>query len=59
MGAKIRVAELNRIPIMIILGEKEVNDKTLSVRRKFKGNLGSIDLKVFIESIKEEIQNRN
>ena len=46
MGAKIRDAEIDRIPIMIILGEKEVNDNTVSVRRKFKGNLGSIDLKV-------------
>ena len=59
MGAKIRTAELNRIPIMIILGEKEVSNNTISIRRKFKGDLGSMDLKVFIESINKEIQNRN
>ena len=58
MGAKIRTAELNRIPIMIILGEKEVSNNTISIRRKFKGDLGSMDLKVFIESINKEIQNR-
>ena len=58
MGAKIRTAELNRIPIMIILGEKEVNDKMISVRRKFQGNLGSMDLAIFIKSIKEEIKIR-
>ena len=34
MGAKIRNAELSKIPIMIIIGEKEVEAQTLSVRRK-------------------------
>ena len=58
MGAKIRRAELNRIPIMIILGEKEVNNKTISVRRKYQGDLGSLDLEKFIESIQDEINNR-
>ena len=58
MGAKIRRAELNRIPIMIILGEKEVNNKTISVRRKYQGNLGALDLEKFIESIQDEINNR-
>ena len=48
MGAKIRDAEIDRIPIMIIVGENEVNDSTISVRRKFKGNLGSISIDDFI-----------
>tara|TARA_B100000029_G_scaffold84686_1_gene75337 strand:- start:7786 stop:9747 length:1962 start_codon:yes stop_codon:yes gene_type:complete len=58
MGAKIRTAELNRIPIMIIIGEQEVNNKTISVRRKHKGNLGSLDLQTFIESMQIEIIDR-
>jgi len=58
MGAKIRTAELDRIPIMIILGEQEVNNKTISVRRKHKGNLGSLDLDQFIQSVKNEIDDR-
>ena len=58
MGAKIRTAELDRIPIMIILGEKEVNTNTISVRRKHQGNLGSLDLKTFINSIENEVNNR-
>jgi len=58
MGAKIRTAELNRIPIMIILGEQEVNNKTISVRRKHQGNLGSLDLGDFIDAIQDEINNR-
>ena len=58
MGAKIRTAELNRIPIMIILGEQEVNNKAISVRRKHQGNLGSLDLGDFIDAIQNEINNR-
>ena len=58
MGAKIRTAELDRIPIMIILGEQEVNNKTISVRRKYKGNLGSLSLDQFIQSVKNEIDAR-
>ena len=35
MGAKIRIAEIKKIPIMIIVGEQEVKNNTISVRRKF------------------------
>ena len=58
MGAKIRDAEINKIPIMIIVGEKEVNEKTISVRRKFSGNLGSLKLKDFIVTTSDEINSR-
>ena len=58
MGAKIRLAEINKIPIMVIIGEKEVSNKTVSVRRKFKGDLGSLKLKDFITNIKKEIDDR-
>ena len=59
MGAKIRTAEIDKIPIMIIIGENEVNDNVVSVRRKFKGDLGKLDLENFIENIKLEISSRN
>ena len=58
MGAKIRLAEINKIPIMVIIGEKEVSNKTVSVRRKFKGDLGSLKLNDFIINIKKEIDDR-
>jgi len=58
MGAKIRDAEINKVPIMIIIGDKEVNDKTLSIRRKFVGDIGTIKLDAFIGSILKEINNR-
>ena len=59
MGAKIRDAELDRIPIMIIVGENEVNDNTISVRRKFKGNLGSLSIDDFINQTNQEIKTRS
>ena len=58
MGAKIRNAELSKIPIMIILGEKEVESNSISVRRRFVGNEGGISLDSFIQSTKEEINER-
>ena len=59
MGAKIRDAELNKIPIMVIIGENEVNDNTISVRRKFKGDLGSFALDDFIQQTNTEISTRS
>ena len=58
MGAKIRNAELSKIPVMIILGEKEVESSSISVRRRFVGNQGSVDLDSFIESSVDEIKQR-
>ena len=59
MGAKIRNAEINKIPIMIIIGEKEVESETLSIRRKFSGNQGTFKIDDFIKSIKDEIDKRS
>ena len=59
MGAKIRDAEINKIPIMVIIGENEVSDNTISIRRKFKGNLGAIPVDNFIQEIKTEIHTRS
>jgi len=58
MGAKIRNAEINKIPIMLILGEKEQNDNSISIRRKFSGDNGSMKLEEFISQIKLEISDR-
>ena len=58
MGAKIRNAELSKIPIMIILGEKEVESNSISVRRRFVGNEGGISLNSFIKSCRQEINER-
>ena len=58
MGAKIRNAELNKIPVMLILGEKEIESNSVSIRRRFAGNIGSVDVDTFISLILEEISSR-
>jgi threonyl-tRNA synthetase len=58
IGRKIRDTELQRVPYMLVVGEKEMNEQQVSVRRQGKGDLGSVVLSEFIEKIKEEIQER-
>jgi len=59
MGAKIRNAEISKIPIMIIIGEQEVNNNIISIRRKFSGDKGSLPLADFIDAVTTEITNRS
>ncbi len=58
IGKKIREAELSRTPYMLVIGEKEVNERVLSVRRQGKGDAGTISIDEFIKNITEEIKNR-
>jgi len=58
IGRKIREAELKRIPYMLVVGEKEMNENKLSVRRQGKGDLGSQTVEEFITSIVDEIVER-
>ncbi|MDY0343281.1 MAG: threonine--tRNA ligase [Lentimicrobium sp.] len=54
-GRKIRDAELKKIPFMLIVGEKEEADGTVSVRRHGKGDLGVLSLQAFADMVKEEV----
>jgi threonyl-tRNA synthetase len=56
IGKKIRDAELEKVPFMLIVGEKEEQDQTVSVRKKGDGDLGSFAPKAFSELIKKEIE---
>jgi threonyl-tRNA synthetase len=58
IGKKIREAELNKVPYMLVVGEKEMLDNKLSVRRQGKGDMGSIFVQEFIENIQKEIFER-
>jgi len=58
IGKKIRDTELLRVPYMLVVGEKEMNENKLSVRRQGKGDLGTQDLSTFISTITDEIENR-
>ena len=55
-GKKIRDAEMQRIPYMIIVGEKEENSETLSVRKQGDGDLGSFTADGFADLINNEIK---
>jgi len=58
IGKKIRDTELMKVPYMLVIGEKEMNEQQLAIRRQGKGDLGTVALNLFIENIKEEILER-
>ncbi|MBS9774019.1 MAG: threonine--tRNA ligase [Tenacibaculum sp.] len=55
-GRKIRDAEMNKIPFMLIVGENEEENGTVSVRKHGEGDLGTFTIDEFISVIKEEVQ---
>jgi threonyl-tRNA synthetase len=57
IGRKIRDAEMNKVPFMLIVGEKEKNDRLVSVRRKGEGDLGAMTLEEFTTFFQKEIKN--
>jgi len=58
IGKKIRDTELHKVPYMLVVGEKEMNENKVSVRRQGKGDAGAKDVAEFIAGVKEEIENR-
>lgn len=58
IGYKIREAQLQKIPYMLIIGDQEVSSNTLAVRRRGKGDLGAEAYSVVIDNICEEIRLR-
>ena len=58
IGAKIRDAEKRKIPYMLIIGEREANSGTVSVRRHRHGDQGSLNFSEFLSKVRNEINNR-
>jgi len=58
IGAKIRDAQLQKIPYMVILGDKEIENKNLSIRHRAKGDLGARKLDEFSEELQHLITTR-
>lgn len=58
VSKKIRNAEMQKIPYMIVLGEKEVKSKKIAVRSRKNGDLGQLDTKKLIEKLKKEIDDK-
>ncbi len=58
IGKKIRDTEVAKVPYMLVIGEKEVNEKKVSIRRQGKGDSGVSTVEEFVEKVSEEIRNR-
>ena len=57
IGYKIREAQLEKVPYMLVIGDKEVEANTVSVRSRKEGDIGAIKVEEFISKIKYEIEN--
>ena len=58
IGYKIREAQKNKIPYMLVVGQKEEEEGVVAVRSRFKGDEGQRSLDAFIEGLKKEIASR-
>ncbi len=58
IGKKIREAELSRVPYMLVVGEKEMTEGKLAVRRQGKGDIGVLQVDEFVSLVRQEIGNR-
>ena len=56
IGKKIRDAELKKIPFMLIVGEKEAENEQVSVRQRGKGDLGSMNVEGFAQTVQKTIE---
>jgi threonyl-tRNA synthetase len=58
IGKKIRDTELMKVPYMLVVGEKEMNEEKIAIRRQGKGDLGSKSVDEFVQQIVEEVKER-
>lgn len=58
IGYRIREAQLEKVPYMLVVGDNEVKNKTVSVRSRKEGDLGPKDLTQFVKSLLEEIKGK-
>lgn len=58
IGKKIRDTELMKVPFMLVVGEKEMNENKVAVRRHGKGDKGVITVEEFVEGVTKEIKER-
>lgn len=58
LGYKLREAQLQKIPYMLVIGDKEAESNTVSVRKRFKGDVGSSSVSDFIKKAVKEIEDK-
>lgn len=59
IGYKIREAQTQKIPYMLIVGAKEVETNTVSIRKRSEGEIGSLSIEDTVAKIKQEIENKS
>ena len=57
IGYKIREAQMEKVPYMLVIGDKEMETNTVGVRERKNGDIGQMSLENFIEKIRDEIDN--
>jgi threonyl-tRNA synthetase len=58
LGYKIREAQMQKVPYVVVIGDKEMENGAVNVRKYGEEKSGVIELDMFVESMKEEINNR-
>ncbi|MBO4818818.1 MAG: threonine--tRNA ligase [Firmicutes bacterium] len=58
IGKKIREAQLQKIPYMVVVGDKDIENETISPRHRTEGDMGAMKLEEFIKLVKEEIDTK-
>ncbi len=58
LGKKIRGAEMQKIPYLLVVGDKEVETKSVAVRKRGSGDMGQVNIKEFVKKIKKEIEKK-
>jgi threonyl-tRNA synthetase len=53
-GRKIRDAELRKIPYMLIVGDRELEDRTVGLREHRKGDAGAVEIDDFVQRVRAE-----
>ncbi|MCL2555816.1 MAG: threonine--tRNA ligase [Firmicutes bacterium] len=56
LGFKIRAAQVEKIPYMLVLGDKEIENNMIAIRERHQGDLGTMTLKDFLKRIKKELK---
>lgn len=58
IGYKIREAQLDKVPYMLIVGQKEVDEQQVSIRNRKDGDVGSLSIEAFIQQVQTEVLER-
>ncbi len=56
IGYKIREAQMEKVPYMLVIGDREVENRTAAVRKRGEGDKGAVDIDEFVATVKEDIR---